>query len=369
MVSSSTTTTSSNSNTSVTNNKKTVLVFGSTGAVGTCLIEMLSTKQPTWTILAVSRNLGTSKFNHLKNVQVVQGDALQREDVLNLTSSQNVHVDIVYSCIGFPNYERKYWSNHWPIVVDNLLEGVSQQPNTKLVFCDNLYAYGATTNISSTTRKTSNAIVKPSFKSKPGVRATLWEKFEQHIECKGNTNPIVVVGGADFFGPNVTDTAFLGDTFTKVILSGEKAPIAIGSSSVVHDFCYVPDFANALYVASTRNEANNKFWICPHTIHNKTMSEIANDVARLSKGAKSPGIKVQTFPGWSVKMLSPFVGFLREMVEMLPYWSKDYSVVEDKQNEFCTTFNVKSTPYEHALQSYIDFYKETLKQEEGQKQK
>ena len=38
-------------------------------------------------------------------------------------------------------------------------------------------------------------------------------------------NSIVVVGGADFFGKYVTNTSFLGDTFTKVIIDGKPAPI------------------------------------------------------------------------------------------------------------------------------------------------
>jgi hypothetical protein len=52
----------------------------------------------------------------------------------------------------------------------------------------------------------------------------------------------------------------------------------------VHDFCFAPDFARALAVVSANDEnflkAADKFWICPHsTIHNKTLQEIANDIA------------------------------------------------------------------------------------------
>jgi hypothetical protein len=52
----------------------------------------------------------------------------------------------------------------------------------------------------------------------------------------------------------------------------------------VHDFCFAPDFARALAVVSANDEnflkAADKFWIYPHsTIHNKTLQEIANDIA------------------------------------------------------------------------------------------
>jgi nucleoside-diphosphate-sugar epimerase len=275
-----------------TENKK-VVVFGSTGAIGSHLIETISKKQPTWQIHAVSRSSSSSRFANISNVQVVQGDPNNRDSVLSLTKD----ADIVYSCVGFSKYERKYWAGHWPIVVDNLLEGSSQKPNQKFVFCDNIYAYGWGENVS-----TSSKIVTPSTKSKPAIRALLRKKFVERIAK--DPSSITIVGGADFFGPLVESTSFLGDTFTKKILAGEQA-IAIASADVIHDFCYVLDFANALYTASISKEAYGKFWICPHAIHGKSLNDIAKDIVDLSSAENFKG--VQVYPGWSVKLLSPFV--------------------------------------------------------------
>ena len=137
----------------------------------------------------------------------------------------------------------------------------------------------------------------------------------------------------------------------QAIVDGKPAPICIGSSSVLHDCVFAPDFANALYIASIRDEAFGKFWVCPHAIRNKTLDQIAADIARLASAKNS---KVTAYPGWSVRLLSPFMGFMWEMVEMLPFWSKDYTVDD---SDFCKTFGVQATPYEEALTSYIDFYK------------
>ena len=62
-----------------------------------------------------------------------------------------------------------------------------------------------------------------------------------------NENPdsIAVVGGSDFFGPGVTQFSFLGDTFTKAIVSGKSRPLAIASAKKVHDCAYPPDFSKA----------------------------------------------------------------------------------------------------------------------------
>jgi hypothetical protein len=149
----------------------------------------------------------------------------------------------------------------------------------------------------------------------------------------------------------VTSTSFLGDTFTKAIVEGKPQPIAVGSASVVNDVCYVPDFSNALYVASISTAAYGKSWVCPHSIRGKSLQQVANDIARLSSSENS---KVQVYPGWSIRLLSPFMGFMWEMVEMLPFWSKDYTVDD---SAFCDTFQVTATPYEEALEAYIGFYK------------
>ena len=325
----------------MSNNNQKVIIFGSTGAIGRHLIEKLSEQHPAWEITAVSRSTTFSKFSHLPNVTLVQGDAEDKDTMLSLCRDKV----IVYSCIGFPRYERKYWAKHWPVTVDNLLAASSQFPNQKLVFCDNLYAYGPGEGVSP-----SSKIVKASIKSKPGIRAMLRSKFEARINKKPES--ITIVGGADFFGPLVTDKSFLGDTFTKKIIDGEQ-PICIGSKDVIHDFCYAPDFANALYVASISPEAYGKFWICPHAIKNKTMSEIANDIAKINS-SKDVSVKVQAYPGWSIKVLSPFMSFMSEMVEMLPFWTKHYTVDD---SDFCQTFRMSPTPYDTALTVYVNTYK------------
>jgi nucleoside-diphosphate-sugar epimerase len=323
---------------------KKVIVFGSSGGIGSKLVEILSKEQPSWEIVAVSRS-SAEKFAQYSNVKVVPGDATNKTEVMELTADK----DIVYACIGFPKYEKKYWATTWPIVLDNLLEGTAQREGQKFVFCDNLYAYGPTQNISPKTSR-----VPANSKSKLGVRALLHEKFQKRMS--DSPDSMMVVGSADFFGPGITDVTFLGDTFTKAILEGKKAPIAIGSSSKIHDFAYAPDFSNALYIASNNDKAYGKFWVCPTAIHDKSMDQIAADVARLAE-CDSKKAKVTAYPGWSIKLLSPFMSFMREMVEMLPFWTNDYSVDD---SDFCSTFGVKPTPYEEALKEYIAFYKSSL---------
>lgn len=327
-------------------------MFGATGAIGTALIQIMSEKQPSWEILAVSRS-GPKKdcpLTKIPRVTMVKGDVEDIKSVKELTKN----VQLVFSTVGFVHYETKYWAKHWPIVVDNLLQVTNE--SKPLCFCDNIYAYGAGTNISP-----SSPTVTPSNKSKPAIRAMLRQKFQERM----NESPksIVVVGGADFFGPGVTNLSFLGDTFVGNMIglngSNPSKPMAVGTADAIHDFCFTKDFANALYVASINPEkAYGKFWICPHSIHNKTMRQIADDVNKfLDKEVKG----VNVLPTFMVYMLSPFMGFMKELKEMLPFWTKDYSVDD---TDFCQTFGAEATPMDEALKEYVDFYKSLQQMEE-----
>ena len=246
----------------------------------------------------------------------------------------------LFCCIGFQKYERKYWAKYWPVVMEGLLEATGS--TKKLVYCDNIYAYGPGTKISPQTLR-----VPASNKGKPSVRAKLHQMIQEHMAK--NPGTVTVVGGADFLGPHADNTV-LGQVVIGKIVKDESA-MAIGSCSVIHDFCYVPDFAQALAVVAEQDRAFDKFWICPHSIHGKTIQEIANDAATMA-GKRSP-VKITVLNKFMCYLLSPFMGFMGEMIEMLPFWTRDYTVDD---SDFVREFGINATPYEQALRDTLTFY-------------
>lgn len=321
---------------------KSVLVFGATGAIGSALIEIITKEQPDWKIMAVSRSGNPTP--RLEGVTVVKGDIEDKDRVLELTRDG---VDIVYCCVGFVQYERKYWADHWPIVVDNLIAASEANPQQKYVFCDNLYAHGSGKHIS-----TSSTLVEASTKSKPAIRAMIRHRLSAHM--KAQPNAMTVVGAADFFGPHVTKTSFLGDTMTGK-LTQKQSPLAIGSADAIHDFCYAPDFAQALFVASTQPKAYGRFWIAPHTIRNKTLRQISTDIGK----KVGHDANIQVLPKFVLWILSFFGGFMAEIYEMLSFWTEDYTV--DGGEDFTREFGTTATPYEEALDALVAFYQDEHK--------
>lgn len=172
-------------------------------------------------------------------------------------------------------------------------------------------------------------------------------------QCPGT---LVVVGGSDFFGPDVSSTSFLGDTLTKKIVTtkGKASTLAIGSADVIHDFAFVPDFAKALLIENDR--ALDRFWICPHAVQGTTIRQIAQDIAQV---ARKPKPSITVFRTITVHVLSLFMSFMFEMKEMLPIWTRDYQVDD---SEFCREFGIEAAPYKKALQEYVNFYEDEAMQ-------
>lgn len=79
------------SSSSITDMK--VIVFGSTGPVGRTLVEILSKEQPTWEIFAVTRS-STNKFDNLKNVVILQGDAFNKEETMKLSEDKDMYTHV-----------------------------------------------------------------------------------------------------------------------------------------------------------------------------------------------------------------------------------------------------------------------------------
>jgi len=202
------------------------IIFGSTGAIGTKLVEILSTEHGDWEILAVTRSVDRpSRLSELKlkNVAMVEGDVSDVDDVLRLTQD----ADLIFSAIGFPVYEAKYWAKHWPVVVDNLLQATGAQK--RLVFCDNLYAFKVGKDQGPVSPRSDE--VEASLKGKPNIRALLHNKIRKHMEQ--NPGTVAVVGGADFFGPHITNVSSLGDVVPGKIVAG-GSPSKFSSFTKAH---------------------------------------------------------------------------------------------------------------------------------------
>src|SRR5215467_5126237 len=149
-----------------------------------------------------------------------------------------------------PPYTR--WPELFPALTRSILDA-AESSGAKLVFADNLYAYGP--------------VAGPLREDLPAVAGGRKGKIRvqmaaQLLGAHRNALARVVIGRAsDYYGPRGTGST-AGQTVFGRILAGRK-PQWTGRLDQPHTFHYLPDIARGLLVLADRREADGQVWHLP----------------------------------------------------------------------------------------------------------
>lgn len=232
-------------------------------------------------------------------------------DLLNYQQTEKAVAgsEIVYLMAGL-KYETKTWQEQWPVVMRNVIDACKKH-HSKLVFFDNVYAYGQVQG-----PMTEQTPFNPTSK-KGEVRARIATMLLDEIKQKNIQ--AMIVRAADFYGPGAMQSL----TYTTVTarLKAGKSPQWIGDPKTIHTFTYTPDAGKTVGLLGNMASAYNQSW------HALTSSEIISgeDYVRLSCEAIGKPYKgVISMPRFGVRMLGLFIPVLREFVEMMYQFENDY---------------------------------------------
>ncbi len=242
---------------------------------------------------------------------------------------------VVYHCVGLP-YPR--WTE-FPAIAAGIVDGAASA-GAKLVYADNLYAYGAVDQpmtedlpLSATTKK-------------GRIRAAVAQSLLQ-AHASGRV-PVAIARGSDFFGPFVTEAGMVGSRVFGRALQGKPAQI-LGQPDRLHTYTFIDDFGKALVTLGERNEALGKSWHVPSASATTTRAFVERIYAALGKSAR-----MSALPRFVVTVLGNFNANLRELHEMLYQVERDF-VMDSRRFE--TTFAVKATPLDEAIRQTLDWYR------------
>jgi nucleoside-diphosphate-sugar epimerase len=214
------------------------VVFGATGAIGGAVVtELLHAGRA---VRAVSRGGQAAD-----GAQGVAADASDPGQAARAAAGASV----IYHCAS-PPYTR--WPELFPPLTSSIL-GAAISGGAKLVFADNLYAYGP---VDGPLREELPAAAHgPKGKIRAGMAAQL---LAAHREGRAR----VVIGRAsDYYGPRGTGST-AGETVFGRILAGKK-PQWTGRFDQPHTFHYLPDIARGLLVLADQREADGQIWLLP----------------------------------------------------------------------------------------------------------
>jgi nucleoside-diphosphate-sugar epimerase len=284
-------------------------ILGANGVIG----HELSKHLPRYTthIRQVSRN--PKKVN--------AGDETMSADLLiyEQTDKAVAGSEVVYLLAGL-KYDTKTWQEQWPKVMRNAIDACKKH-NSKLVFFDNVYAYGLTQG-----PMTEQTPFKPNSK-KGEVRARISTMLLDEIKLQNLEG--MIVRSADFYGPG----ALLSLTHSTVSsrLKAGKSPQWIGDPKTVHTFTYTPDAGKTVAMLGNSPAAFNQTW---HALTSKQIITGEEYVRTACESIGRPYRGVTSLPKFGVRMLGLFVPVLREFVEMMYQFENDYIFDSTKAEKF-----------------------------------
>jgi nucleoside-diphosphate-sugar epimerase len=299
-------------------------ILGSSGIIGTELAKALT--QYTDKIRLVSRN--PKRVN--PNDQLVVADLTDANQVLSAVEGSQV----VYLTVGL-QYKISVWQTQWPLIMKNVIDACKTH-KAKLVFFDNVYAYGLVKGWMK-----EDTFANPTSK-KGEVRAQIAQMIMTEVE-KGHLDAIIA-RAADFYGPK-TPLSFATVTVFENFKKGKKAQWFIDADKK-HSMTYTPDAGKATALLGNTTSAYNQIWHLPtdkNVLTGKEFIEIA---------AKAFGVepKYMVLKKWTIQLVGMFVPVVKESYEML--YQNEYDYLFDS-TKFERAFNFKLTSYQDGIMETV----------------
>jgi nucleoside-diphosphate-sugar epimerase len=301
-------------------------ILGSGGAIGIELAKALT--QYTDKIRLVSRHpQAVNPGDHL-----VSANLTQPAEVMKAVSGS----EVVYLTVGLA-YNTKVWQTSWPIIMKNVIDACKAR-KAKLVFFDNVYMYDPDYLNSMTEGTPIRPVSKKGVVRSQIARMLLDEVESGHIKA-------LIARSADFYGPSLKNASMLTETVFKNFSNGKKANW-LAAVNYRHSFTYTPDAGRATALLGNTADAYNQVWHLPTASNPLTGKEWIEAIAR-EMGVEP---KFQVIPKFLVRILGLFVPIMRETIEMMYQYNRDYIFDSSK---FEKSFDFKLTPYLEGIKNII----------------
>lgn len=242
--------------------------------------------------------------------------------------------EVAYLVAGL-KYDAQVWAEQWPRVMRNTIDACKRH-GTKLVFFDNVYAYGKVDGV-----MTENTPYNPCSK-KGEVRARIATTLMDEVN-RGELQAMIV-RAADFYGPG----AALSLTHSTVHerLKAKKTPQWIVDAKAVHTFTYTPDAGRSVALLGNTASTYGQVW------HALTSKEPMSGEAYVRIACELAGqpFKVQVAPRWMLGLMGIFVPVLRENMEMMYQFEHDYRFDSSKLEQ---ALSVRPTDYREGIRAAL----------------
>ena len=268
--------------------------------------------------------------------QVVAADLADLDQTIKAVTGSRV----VYLLVGL-KYDVNVWRRLWPGIMNNVIEAC-KRANAKLVFFDNVYAYGR--------------VAGPMTEQTPFDPCSRKGEIRAHVATmllnemtKGNLAALIA-RSADFYGPRVRTSVANLMIFDK-FAEGAKASWLV-SDAVRHSWTFTPDAGKSLSLLADSDSAWDQTWHVPTAPNPPTGKEF------IAVAAKTFGVepKYRVLGRPLIKIAGFFNSDIRESYEMLYQYDREYLFDSAK---FATSFHFTPTGYEEGIRRCATTYEPT----------
>jgi nucleoside-diphosphate-sugar epimerase len=310
----------------MSNNGELHVVFGASGGTGNAVVRELVAQSKR--VRAVNRS---GRADVPAGVQTVKGDATD----LASTREACWGASVVYHCVNVPYGE---WHRQLMPMMNHLIDAAATT-EAKLVYADNLYAYGKPTGALREDMPYHPVGRKGELRAQ--VANTLMQAHQ------GGTVRAAIGRASDFFGPRATSIA--GNVVWRPLLTGKKA-MWIGNLDMPHTLSFLPDVARGLMTLGEREEALGQVWHIPTDVPltGRQYLQMINEEA----GSK-PNFGVYTRP--VLRIVALFSPMVREVLEELYQFEAPFVMDSSK---FTRAFGGNFTPHRDAIKQTVIWYRQ-----------
>ena len=286
--------------------RKIALVLGATGGIGGAVGRLLTVRG--WQVRALHRNPDGVTAKH--GFDWRRGDAMIASDVASAAEG----VSLIVHAVNPPGYRN--WGKLVLPMIDNTI-AAARASGARILLPGTVYNYGPD----------AFPDLKEDAPQRPRTRkGAIRVEMEQRLRAFAGTGAgtVLIVRAGDFFGPGAANT-----WFSQIVPAG-KRPTAItypGRRGVGHQWAYLPDVAETMVRLI---EADGLDAFARFHMEGVWDADGTRMVDALCRVLGDPAVPIRQTPWWMMRLASPFVPTLHEVMEMKYLWDQPVRLLNDR---------------------------------------
>ncbi|MCM5555195.1 SDR family oxidoreductase [Pleomorphomonas sp. NRK KF1] len=278
-------------------NTRITLVLGATGGIGGELASRLASGG--WQVRALNRN--PDRAGKEDRFQWIKGDAMVAADVATAAEGAS----LIVHAVNPPGYSD--WDKLVLPMLDNTI-AAAEANGARIVLPGTVYNYGPD----------AFPVIAEDAPQNPLTRkGKIRREMERRLKAAAGRGKarVLIVRAGDFFGPRAAN-----NWFSQGLVKAGSRPRSIGypgKRGIGHQWAYLPDVAETMArlvehdgLADFESFHMDGHWDADGTKMTEAIRHALDD----------PFLPVKSMPWWLMRLASPFVPFLREVMEMRYLW-------------------------------------------------